>query len=365
MLSSSLSASVSATGNPLPTFQWSRDGRVLSAPSVQTAPGRTSVSQALSLSPDPTNAGIYTVRMANSTGSITSNPMIAGLWLAAKVTGAGSEVRSDIVHPNGRSYDQFLLEGSAVSVNADADQVTRVSYIDLNDDIVQVEFSGAGTLTLVMSGAPEDAAAPTHYTQSDVKYRRGHVGIVIAGARETTNVSVFSVGRATAYDPTGAYDILKAPSATNDPARNGSPLFQGHDSTRYDGVADLAYIAIISDNGQFGGVRCANASFFASKGLTGIYAPNVQFTGPIYVGDIDAFDDASPVLVLGSAGGDTQINGGDLNQANGKPVQVAGLTKLRFVAGVNSHGISLPAQHNQARLEQDGVDVTSQLVAEP
>src|SRR5690606_34045086 len=115
-------------------------------------------------------------------------------------------------------------------------------------------------------------------------YMRGHAGIVIAGANETTNVSVFSVGRANAIDQT---------------------LFRADVS--YDGVADLAYIAILSSNGKFGGLRCANASFFATKGLTGIYAPGVQFTGPVYVGDIDAFDDAESVLQLGSAQGDTWI----------------------------------------------------------
>jgi hypothetical protein len=91
----------------------------------------------------------------------------------------------------------------------------------------------------------------------------------------------------------------------------------------------------------------------------------VQFTGPVYVGDISAFDEADPVLQLGGADGDTLIAGGDLFQTNGRAVKVSGLTQLKFVAGATSHGIMLPAQPNQARLEQNGADVTHQIVVNP
>jgi hypothetical protein len=42
------------------------------------------------------------------------------------------------------------------------------------------------------AGTPAPAA---NYNQPGVNYVRGHVGIVITGADETTNLSVFSVGR--------------------------------------------------------------------------------------------------------------------------------------------------------------------------
>ena len=160
----------------------------------------------------------------------------------------------------------------------------------------------------------------------------------IIGANETSNVSVYSVGRLTAVNPA---------------------LFKS--DVTYDGVADLAYLAILTTNGKFGGVRAANTSFFATQGITGIYAPGVQFTGPVYVGDISASDAASPLLLLGSAG-DVRIAGGDLWQANGRPVQVSGISQLKFVDGTTSGGALLPAQTDKSRLEQNGADVTTQLV---
>jgi hypothetical protein len=145
---------------------------------------------------------------------------------------------------------------------------------------------------------------------------------------------------------------------------NRSPLFVGHEQTSYDGLADLAFIAIASANGKFGSVRTANTTYFADRGYTGIYAPGVWFAGPVYVGNITAFADAQPVLILGSAG-DVRITGGDLSQENGKPVQVRGVAQLKFTDGIDSHGRELRAQRNRAVLHQNGQDVTAQLVVNP
>jgi len=44
-------------------------------------------------------------------------------------------------------------------------------------------------------------------------------------------------------------------------------------------------------HGKFGGVRTANASFFARQGVTGLYAPDVTFTGdPVTVMTISTYD---------------------------------------------------------------------------
>ena len=56
----------------------------------------------------------------------------------------------------------------------------RASYIDMNDDIVQVEFSGAGTVTLTLAGM-SGPALPVNYNQS-VAYVKGHATIAIADA---------------------------------------------------------------------------------------------------------------------------------------------------------------------------------------
>lgn len=342
-----------ATGSA--TFQWQRNGRVV--PGVASATVNITNMQ-------PTIAGLYTVVATSGGAALTSSPAILGVSTTSKVIGFGQELQpTDIVHPNGNVFDQVLVTGSSEAITADytLNQITRTSFIDLDDDIVQVEFGGPGTLSILLDEAT-GPATPVKYNQPTVNYVKGHANIVITGADERTNLSVFTVGRATAYDPTGAYNILLTPSSTNNPANNGSPLFQGHSDTTYDGVANIARISIASTNGKFGGIRAANARLYDVTGMTGIYAPGVAFQGPIFVGDIIAYSAATPVFMIGSVAGETRITGGALRQDNGQPVQVSGLTQLKFTAGSDSQGNTLAVQNNQAILLQDGVNVTDQIV---
>ena len=64
------------------------------------------------------------------------------------VSGSGDVAGTDIMHANGNVYDQVLLTGERVTVRADVGQITRTSFIDENDDIVQVEMSGDGEVTI-------------------------------------------------------------------------------------------------------------------------------------------------------------------------------------------------------------------------
>lgn len=322
-----LSAPASGPGG---SYQWQLNGA-----NVNGATGATlTIGNAQSA-----DAGIYTVTIADSAGTITSEPAILGVTTTAKVTGGGVEVGPNIVHSNGNTYDQVVLQGPAATITADSGQITRISYVDLTDDIVQVEFSGAGSLSISLDN-PTGPATPVNYNQAQT-YMRGHASIVIAGADESTNVSVFSVGRITAIDQS----IFKT-------------------GVTYEGTADLACIAILSANGKFGGVRTANASFFNTRGVTGIYAPGVHFAGPIYLGDISGFDGATAMIVTGSVA-DAQIAGGSLLQTNGRPVQVSGLTQLKFVNGTTSQGVVLPAQSIAGQLRDNGVDVTAAVAASP
>lgn len=350
----SLTLTATATGTPAPTYQWRRNGVNLSA----------ATSSSLSLSNiQVADTGSYTVVATNSVGSVSSQTAVVGVTSTTKVSGLATVVRSDITHPNGNVYDQVLLTGTSAAITADANKVTRISFIDLNDDIVQVEFTGAGTLALSLDTAT-GPAAPVKYTQPGITYMRGHASLVIAGANETTSVLVFTVGRLTAFDPTGAYNPVLPVSSTNNPANTASPLFQGQSATVYDGVADIGLISIASTNGKFGGLRTANASYFDVAGQTGVYAPGVQFTGPVLIGDINASGTATPVILLGSAT-DTRITGGDLLQTNGQAVSVTGITQLKFESGTTSQNVTLPAQTNKAVLKNNGVDVTTQIVVNP
>lgn len=315
---------------PNATYQWNYNGAAIAGATNATltvdnlAPGHT---------------GLYSVVASDSGGSTLSPPAALGLLTDQKVLGAGQEVGSNIVHPNGNVYDQTLLTGSAVTLTADPGQVSRASWVDMNNEIVQVEFSGAGTLSIVLA-VPSGPAPAQNYNQPGVAYMKGHAGLVITGANRSTNVSIFSVGRMTAVN---------------------QAIFR--DDVNYEGVANLAFLAILSDDGGFGGIRAGNANFWSTRGVTGIFAPRVHFYGPVYLCEITATEDATPMLLLGSAS-DTRITGGDLLQTNGRAVQVSGLTQLRFTAGSTSDGQILPALACRGRLEDNSHDVTAQVAAQ-
>ncbi|HVU23771.1 MAG TPA: family 16 glycosylhydrolase [Opitutus sp.] len=346
--------SVAATGLSTPGYQWQFNGAGID--------GATGASYSVT-NVAPASSGLYDARITSGDATTTGAAVILGVSSTDAVVGDGDVLGRDVLHPNGNHFDQVLLTGPAESITTDSavGRITRTSYLDLNDDIVQVEFAGHGTLSLVLTAA-SGPALPVNYNQA-VNYMKGHAGIVIVGADETTNLSVFAVGRATAFDPTGTYNFLLPITDTNNPANNGSPYFDGHGATDYDGVADIAFIAIASTDGKFGGLRTANARYYATQGFTGVYAPGVAFQGPVYVGNIDGHDDATAVLRVGSVD-DARVTGGDLFQDNGQPVRVEGLTHLKFTAGTDAAGHTLPAQSNRAVLEQDGVDVTAQLLVD-
>jgi uncharacterized delta-60 repeat protein len=305
---------IAATGTGTVSYQWQLNGN-------NVATGTTASLALTNVQSD--QAGVYRVVVSDSTGSTISYPAVVGVTTSSKVIGGGSEVGSNIVDGTGNVYDQILMTGPAVTVTADAGQLTKVNFIDANattgDDIVVIEFSGAGAMTINLDGA-SGPAAPVKYNQPTVNYMKGIANIVIAGADDTTNVSIYSVGTA---------------NATN------QSIFPA--GTTYDGFADIASVAVLSSNGKFGGLRTANARYSAAKGIVGVYAPGVQFTGPVYVSDIDASSTATPYLLLGSSN-DTRLLGGDLFQTNGALVFSSGLTTpLAFVAGSSSGGVAFPA----------------------
>ncbi len=331
-------------------YQWLRNGTLITGATGSTHTV-TNVQSA--------DAGLYSVIATTPGGTVTSVPAILAPVTTQKVVGTAYELNPNVLHPNGNRYDQLLLTGSAATFTADAGQVTRISYIDLNDDIVQVEFSGAGAVTLVLDAAG-GPAAPVNYSQA-VNYMKGHGSIYLADTNSTSYVSAFTVGRMTAYDPTGGYNIALPVSDTNRPANNGNAIFKA--GTSYDGVADIGLLAITSPNSAFGGILSANAHYWRDKGYTGIYAPGVLISdGRVFLHDLTAFGEASPSLQVGSAS-NMRITGGNLKQDNNRAVQVGGFTSLLFANGTDSHGNLLSAQANQGRLEENGVDVTAQRVA--
>ena len=221
--------------------------------------------------------------------------------------GSGDVVGEDILHPSGNIFDQVLLTGQSVKLRAKENQITRVSFLDENEDIVQVEFSGKGSFTVNLDPATFlPPAFPAKYNQQ-VLYVTGRPSVVIEGADANTFFSIFTVGRINAVN---------------------QALFP--DGVVYDAQADVTLVEVINSTG-IGGMQLSNTVFSANTGRTGVVAEGVPIAVRLtVVGDIDASGDAVAHLLFGTgsftvpAGNPgLRITGGDLLQTNGASIVVA------------------------------------------
>ena len=259
-----------------------------------------------------------------------------GLLLVAKlaigqpndiiVSGSGDIAGTNIQHPNGNIFDQVLLTGPSIKLKAKPGQITRVSFLDENDDIVQVEFSGNGKVAVTLDPTTFiPSATASKYNQPTVSYVKGRPSIKVEEADDGTFLSIFTVGRLNAVNQS-----LFLPSVN------------------YDGVADVAFLEI-SGTG-LGSVLAANTRFSDDTGFTGINAFGVDVRYRAIIGDVDARGSSVPMLIFGQGsrfendGGALLIAGGDLVQSNGENVVVAftgnngGFNTIRSQPNVKSDG---------------------------
>ena len=251
-------------------------------------------------SPDYTGAGggkLANVDMQNLLPAVQLQEVI--------LEGEGDVVGENIQHPNGNVFDQILLTGKSIKVQAKPGQITRVSFLDENEDIVQAEFSGAGDFTITLDPETfQPAALPARYNQ-DVKYVTGKPSIVVDGADASTYISLFTVGRLNAVNEN---------------------LFP--EGQEYDAKADVKLVEVTNCS-EIGGMLMGNAEFSGKSGNVGIDARNVKVKQRVTFGDIDASDDAVPYLLFDEgafdndqAGPGPMIAGGDLVQTNGAAIVV-------------------------------------------
>ena len=220
--------------------------------------------------------------------------------------GTGDIVGENIQHPSGNVFDQILLAGETIRLQAKPNQITRVSFMDETEDIVQVEFSGAGSFTVTLDPATFlPAAIPPRYNQ-DVEYVTGKPSVVVDGADSSTFLSIFTVGSINAVN---------------------QALFP--EGQVYDAQADATLVEVVNSTGM-GGMQLSNTAFSGSTGKVGVDARGVPIAVRLTIGDIDASGDAVPHLLFGSgsftvpAGNlGLRITGGDLLQTNGTAVVVA------------------------------------------
>ncbi|MBK8476749.1 MAG: PQQ-binding-like beta-propeller repeat protein [Opitutaceae bacterium] len=322
------------------SYQWYRAGKSVSGTASATTATLTFAAVA------PEQAGIYDcVVTAPGGAQALSRPAVLGVVPGPGTRTAGAATTrnewQDIHHPNGAVYDQFLLTGAAGTFTADAGQIARMSFLDPNGSIVQVEMAGHGAVTVILDAAtgPVD---PTLYNQTGIQYMQGAATVIVAGADATTHVSLYSVG----------------------PGNNPAVVRSG---VTYNGWAHVVVLGVVGEG--LGGLHMGNGLFSASEGFAGIYAPGLQAIAqlPIVLHDIAALGDAQAYLYFGSgAGVEVRIAGGDLAQANGGAVSIGGLALVRMAAGQSAAGIAAPAQSCAGELVDDtGTALNASLVAGP
>jgi hypothetical protein len=207
--------------------------------------------------------------------------------LATIVGGTGTEVGSNIT-VDGKVYDQVLMTGSAVTVRADAGQIVRVDFMDVDGDILRAEYSGAGTLTVSLANFV-DAALPSRYNISTTKYVSGLASFNISGEDATSNFLVTSLGPVTAFNGLA------------------NPIFAGGTLTGGNNIANVSKIQLFGDGttvtgSEMGSIFAGNAVFSDSTGTTGIIAPIVNFGAgsKVTIGDIVPTGSARPYLQIGA-----------------------------------------------------------------
>ena len=248
--------------------------------------------------------------------------------------GSGMFYSPSIRHPSGNIFDQVLLFGPSIKLKAKPGHITRTSFMDEDEDIVQVEFSGAGTITVTLDPATFlPPALPPRYNQK-VEYVTGKPSVVIEGADFSTFFSIFTVGRINA---------------------TLQELFP--EGQVYDAEADVKLVEVINSTG-IGGMQLSNTIFSGSTGNVGVIARGVPVAVRLTVGDIDADGDAVPHLLFGEgsftvpAGNPgLRITGGDLKQTNSASIVVAesesttpGFETLISQNNIKSDGTPQPTQ---------------------
>ena len=299
---SSANLSVTASGDDL-TYQWFTGNSSDTAAPVAGATAGTLDTGALTASTS------FWVQITNAGGTADSDTAVVTVAAPAVplvLDGTGDIAGENIQHANGNVFDQILLTGESVQLQAKPGQITRVSFMDETEDIVQVEFSGNGNFTVTLDSATFLApAVPPRYNQA-VEYVTGKPSVVIDGADANTFFSIFTVGRINAFN---------------------QALFP--EGQVYDAQADVTLVEIVNSTGM-GGIQLSNTEFSGSTGKTGIDARGVPIGVRLTIGDIDASGDAVPHLLFGEgsftvpAGNPgLRITGGDLLQTNGAAVVVA------------------------------------------
>ena len=232
------------------------------------------------------------------------------------VPGGSARLVNDGTEFQGNTYNGFEMIEPSATFSSVAGEITRISFLDPDGDLVFAEFGSedpATTLTIELSEAELERDSP--YDQPTVKYLQGLAFFTIENPTAITFFSVFTSGN---------------DSTRVDPSLIKEDTFSGS----VDGIADVGGIVISVPEGEtreMGGINAANANFVGSDAAIGILADRVVFRQFLFVGDITPSGTAAPAIRIDPDSSVTAIliNGGDLAEATGSlQIDTAGAVYL-------------------------------------
>ena len=278
--------------------------------------------------------------------------LLAGLYDDGSVllTAGSANFVDNETEFQGNVYNGFELVTSLATFKADPGEITRISFLDPDGDLVFAEFSSDSpetSLTISLSNFSPEVASP--YMQPGTTYAQGLASFTIENSTLLTYFSVFSLGNdVNRVDPA----LLKADDLSFvDPANNIAA----------DGMADVQNVIVVPITGlttHIGGINAANANFISGVGVVGIAADDIRFgdfndatgAGGLLIGNItpsgttaQAWVRISPFSVLG----EIQISGGDL----------AGVAASGIKLDTNMQGLDFVARDGRTSIA--GVDAVN------
>ena len=275
--------------------------------SVVSGPGLINPDDSLSV----TGPGTVTIR-ASQAGNDNFNaaPDVEGSFLVTQpaTRGASLLVNGNAKYVNdgtffdGNTYNGFELAAEMAAFSSTAGEITRVSFLDSDGDLIFAEFGSDDPNTVLVIDLNEfmGEAVPSPYVQPGTVYAQGRPSFEIQNSTALTFVSFFSLG--------------------NDPTRVDLSLIDDDTlSGEVNGIAEIASLTITDGSTMIGGINAADANFIGSSGTIGIDAPDVSVASFLFVGDITPSGTAQPLLRISQASTipEIRITGGDLAEATG------------------------------------------------
>ena len=204
----------------------------------------------------------------------------------------------------GNTYNGFELSGMSGTFSSIGGEITRISFLDPDGDLIFAEFgSDDANTTLAIDLENFQGAQPSPYNQPGTTYVQGLPRFTIENSTSLTFFSVFSLG--------------------NDTARVDVALINNNTFTGdVDGIADIKSITVTGAGGgagNIGGINAANAVFTDMDGVIGIDAEDISVDSFLFVGDMSPSGTSEPRIRISADSmiSEILINGGDLAETTG------------------------------------------------